>query len=171
MSSHDQKSVESGVVEVLELAREQMTQKQGSDRVKAWPVEEYACAKCGLRMNGLAGGGHPATCPRCMGIDMTLTDRIEADLVESVVNRKLMFAAVDGTTYEDPMEAGTRSKELLGDADYAYRCPVCKKVYLERQKCCVSDVDLQYCRIPAVESSVPQAPLPPEFANELVNTL
>ncbi len=162
MSTHDRKSTQEGVTQTLELAREQMTQRQGSDRIKADAIEEYACNGCGAKMNGLPGGGHPATCQRCHGADMKLTDRIEADLVEQVVNRKLMFASIDGILYDDPMDAGKQSKSILGDAEHAYRCPVCKKVYLGRQKCCVSDVDLEFCKVPDIESAVPQTPEIPE---------
>lgn len=110
-------------------------------------VSDYVCTKCGESATKFTKG-KAQKCSLCGGNSFKETMRFSSDAVSEVLNRQLLYVAVDGMEFTDRLACEAYNQYLIGNQVEAEKCPQCGALYMvanpDRKRCENCGLSVEY---------------------------
>ncbi len=111
-------------------------------RVKAYPLITFACKFCNDEQSifeGKPGKNNvlPEKCENCgQGDCFVESSRDNSSTMDDILNREMVFIALDGREFLDRLECERHNGYIIGDKVEAYKCSKCGALHLEKVSSC-----------------------------------
>lgn len=133
--------------EVFDSVRTEVRQGEAKHQVAG--IDDVVCKKCG-NADSVFTGDKVKKCSQCGGTEWHTVMRFEADEVNSVLGRQLVFIALDGKEFDNRLYCEAYNSYLMGNTVEADKCPQCGALYLvkdeNRKRCDVCGLSAEYFR-------------------------
>jgi hypothetical protein len=125
----------------IEHIRQRIGQKV-IGRMVPYPMINYACKFCKADFSlfeGKAGKNNvlPDKCENCRQPDCwEEKSRTPTSTIDDIINREIVYIAIDGKEFRDRLECDTHNRYIVGDRVEAYKCEKCGALHLENVSSC-----------------------------------
>lgn len=126
------------VKEVFDPIRQDIRQKTGKKKKVYATLSDYVCSRCGEKVSEFSNK-EIGECPVCKSTSFHEVQRFSSDTVSEVMNRQLLYIALDGMEFTDKLACEAYNSYLIGNTVEADKCPQCGALHL------VQNVDRTRC--------------------------